>query len=159
MDDLSKRLRDDLIMPQCMADHADKASAAAISSGLGQAVRVAEQALDALDARDAEIARLAKWNQDMVAKAASGGALDGYRELGARAARAEAEVERLRGYITRYLSGDYLRPVGKVFRDDGKPSKHDECTHGRAMWEDCESCIDEHFRPAVEGEQDREPQA
>lgn len=38
-----------------------------------------------------EIERLRKWNADMVAKAASGGTLDGYREMGARIAAREAE--------------------------------------------------------------------
>lgn len=43
-----------------------------------------------------EIERLRKWNAEMVEKAASGGVLDGYRDLGARLAAKDAEIERLR---------------------------------------------------------------
>jgi hypothetical protein len=33
------------------------------------------------------------------------------------------------------------RPVGTVFRTDGKPSKHDTCVHGVVMYEDCGECV------------------
>lgn len=53
-----------------------------------------------------EIERLNAWNRQMAEKAAAGGTLDGYRELGARVAAAEsladnlrAENERLREWI------------------------------------------------------------
>lgn len=49
----------------------------------------------------AEIERLREWNRQMVEKAASGGTLDGYRELGAKLANAEAEIERLRATVDR----------------------------------------------------------
>ena len=48
-----------------------------------------------LGARDARIAELEKWQRDMVNKAAEKG-LDGYRELGQRAAKAETERDALR---------------------------------------------------------------
>lgn len=47
--------------------------------------------------------------------------------------------------IRAYLDGNYERPIGKRYRDDGEPSKHDQCVHRRYMWEDCEPCIDGHF--------------
>ena len=43
-----------------------------------------------------EIERLRVWNAEMVAKATSGGTLDGYRELGQKCAGLEAKNERLR---------------------------------------------------------------
>ena len=49
-----------------------------------------------------EIERLRWWNADMVAKAASGGTLDGYREMGARLAALEAERDRLREALEWY---------------------------------------------------------
>ena len=49
--------------------------------------------LTALTKLKEQVAELQKWNADMVAKAASGGVLDGYRELGQRAANAEARAE------------------------------------------------------------------
>lgn len=42
-----------------------------------------------------------QWNREMVEKAASGGVLDGYRELGARAAAAENERDALRSEVSR----------------------------------------------------------
>ena len=47
--------------------------------------------------------------------------------------------------IQDYLSGNYARPLGKVWRKDGIHSKHDQCVHGRWMYEECEICIDDHF--------------
>lgn len=59
----------------------------------GVMVLVSRQACD--EAAD-EIDRLRKWNADMVAKSASGGVLDGYREMGAKLAAVEAERYALR---------------------------------------------------------------
>lgn len=42
----------------------------------------------------ADLERARKWNADMVAKAAEGGTLDGYREMGARLAKAEERAEK-----------------------------------------------------------------
>lgn len=79
------------------------------------AVRAALRA--ALAKRDALKARAEKaeqWNRDMVAMAASGGKMDGYRELGAklaameaRAEAAEAENARLREAVERYLTAKH----------------------------------------------------
>jgi len=58
-------------------------------------------------------------------------------------------AEVLRNGIHDYLEGNYERPVGKRWRKDGEPSKHDLCVHGRYMWEDCEACIDDHFEDVL----------
>ena len=38
------------------------------------------------------------------------------------------------------IESGYDKPVGKPWRKDGKPSKNDQCPHGRYMYEDCEPC-------------------
>lgn len=48
------------------------------------------------DAANAENERLRQWQKEMVEIQASGGRLDGYRELGAKCATLETEIERLR---------------------------------------------------------------
>jgi hypothetical protein len=57
----------------------------------------ARDAVPALSARLAEVEKerdkAQSFGQDMVARAASGGVLDGYRELGARAAAAESRAD------------------------------------------------------------------
>ena len=55
-------------------------------------------AVRALEA-EAEVLKLRKWNQQMVEMAAQTGNLDGYREMGAKLAAAEAEIERLRATV------------------------------------------------------------
>lgn len=50
------------------------------------------------DAAD-EIERLREWQRQMVEKAASGGVLDGYRELAGKLAERDAEIDRLRGQL------------------------------------------------------------
>lgn len=37
--------------------------------------------------------------------------------------------------------GNVPRPVRTPWRADGRPSKHDRCTHDVWMYEDCGSCI------------------
>ena len=59
--------------------------------------------------------------------------------------RCAVEIERLRKAINDYLTGDYERPVGKRWRKDAEPCKHDKCVHKKFMWEECEPCIDMHF--------------
>lgn len=49
--------------------------------------------------RDAEIDRLRDWQRQMVEKAASGGRLDGYRELAGKLAAKDAENDRLRAAL------------------------------------------------------------
>lgn len=73
-----------------------------------------DAALAALLAKDEEIARLREWQRQMVEKAASGGVLEGYRELGAKAAaaesRADAAEQRIRELTTR--DGNFLDKWG-----------------------------------------------
>lgn len=51
-----------------------------------------------------------------------------------------AEVKRLRKGIQDYLDGDYPHP--RSYRGGGAQK---QCPHGRYYYENCESCIDEHF--------------
>jgi hypothetical protein len=53
----------------------------------------------------------------------------------------DATVERLRAALAAIVEGDVPRPVGKVYRGDGMPSKHDQCTHGVWMYDDCGNCV------------------
>ena len=64
----------------------------------------------------AERDKAQRFGQDMVARAASGGVLDGYRELGARAAAAETRADAAQAAITRA----YQRGL------DAAASYHDE---------------------------------
>lgn len=63
----------------------------------------AERAEAERDKLKAENERFIKWNQDMVAKSAGGGTLDGYRELGQRAAAAETRAERAEALLRRII--------------------------------------------------------
>ena len=47
--------------------------------------------------------------------------------------------------IRDFVHGDIERPLGKRWRSDGKPSKHDKCVHGVWMYEECPGCADRHF--------------
>jgi hypothetical protein len=49
-----------------------------------------------------EVERLRAWQREMVEIAASGGRLDGYRELGAKLAARDAEIDKLRGEVTHW---------------------------------------------------------
>lgn len=73
------------------------------------------------------------------------------RSAEARAATAEAEIERLREGIRDCLDGNYDRVI----------TGH-KCKHERVEWEDCEPCIDEHLeallRPHLEGSAASEPE-
>lgn len=40
----------------------------------------------------------------------------------------------------------FEKQVGKAWRNDGKPSKNDECPHGKFMYEDCERCASDAIR-------------
>jgi len=60
-----------------------------------------------------------------------------------------SETDIMRKAITDFLDGNYERPVGIVFRSDGKPSKHDRCIHDAWMYEGCEACIERHFLAAL----------
>ena len=43
--------------------------------------------------------------------------------------------------LNRIAEGDEPRPLGKRWRADGAPSKHDQCVHGTWMYETCGDCI------------------
>lgn len=59
----------------------------------------------------------------------------GYRILGP----GELDTETVE-QCAELIETGYDKPVGKPWRKDGKPSKNDECPHGRYMYEDCEPC-------------------
>lgn len=42
------------------------------------------------------------------------------------------------------------REVARPYRNDGKPSKTDECPHGKYMYEDCEQCSVRAIRQLLE---------
>lgn len=71
-------------------------------------------------------------------------ALDAARR---RAELAEAERDRLRALIADIE--DCPRTRGTTFRADGKKSKHDTCSHGVVMYEDCFGCVHEHLLAAL----------
>ena len=56
-------------------------------------------------------------------------------------ARLEAELARLRAGIRAFLAGDY---------PDAASRRGDRCAHGRAFYEACPRCADEHFRRLLE---------
>lgn len=62
-----------------------------------------------------------------------------------------AELERLREGLRAIEEGRIERPIGKVYRNDGKLSKHDRCVHDVWMYEACENCIDAHVSKALGG--------
>lgn len=66
------------------------------------AEKVAAEATAALRER---VTELEAWNRQMVEKAASGGVLDGYRELGQRAAKAQADLEEALEVVRGALTG------------------------------------------------------
>jgi len=43
--------------------------------------------------------------------------------------------------LERIRDGDVPRPVASYWRRDRKPCKHDQCAHGKSMWQDCGECI------------------
>lgn len=51
--------------------------------------------------------------------------------------------------LTKIAEGDEPRPVGKHWFPDGRPSKHDQCTHGVWMYEACGNCIAEFARKSL----------
>lgn len=63
-------------------------------------------------------------------------------EAAAEIERLTAENEKLRGALGKVLSGDVPRERYIPHRDDGKPSRYDQCQHGLTMREDCPNCID-----------------
>lgn len=68
-----------------------------------------------------------------------------------------ARVTELEAALATIIDGDVPRPIGEYWFPDHKPSKHDKCTHGVWMYEDCGNCIAEFaIRARSEGEK---PQA
>jgi len=63
------------------------------------------------------------------------------------------EIERLREALKKIAEGDVERPVFASYRNDGKPSKNDKCSHDVVMYEDCGECIADFARASLkEGE-------
>lgn len=60
-------------------------------------------------------------------------------------------IEALTEALEKIREGSIARPLGKHWRADCAPSKHDRCIHEKAMWEDCPQCIDEHIHIALAG--------
>jgi DNA repair exonuclease SbcCD ATPase subunit len=95
---------------------------------------------------------LQEQNQKLAARAEAAEAriaeLDGALDILSRANQecndalqaAEARVARYREAIQNYLDGNYDHP--RAHRPDG-------CRHGRPYYEECETCIDEHFLAAL----------
>ena len=73
--------------------------------------------------------------------------------LSERTRRAEAEIERLRAALKRISELDVPRPVGRAWRQDGAPSRHDACPHDLRMYEDCYACIAEYAGAVLEGKE------
>jgi len=63
------------------------------------------------------------------------------------------EIERLRAALRRILELDVPRPVGRAWRQDGAPSRHDACPHDLRMYEDCYACIAEYAGAVLEGKE------
>ena len=70
--------------------------------------------------------------------------------LAAQLADALDRIARLEGALANIAEENVLRPIGKVWRKDGHPSKHDTCKHGAAMYDDCGPCIAAYARAALE---------
>jgi chromosome segregation ATPase len=77
-----------------------------------------------------EVERLTKFNKDMVAKAAEG-SLDGYRELGQRAAQAENERDSLRATVAQQAEA-----LAAVQKDA------DRYRYLRGRFDDCSAQVD-----------------
>lgn len=60
-----------------------------------------------------EIERLKAWNAEMVKKAASGGTLDGYREMAQQLTNKDAEIERLNDAIRSHMADNNILRQGK----------------------------------------------
>lgn len=54
--------------------------------------------------------------------------------------RQQRMIEEAREALVNIRDGDTPRPVGTVWRADGKLSKNDQCTHGEWMYDDCGAC-------------------
>jgi hypothetical protein len=67
------------------------------------------------------------------------------------------ERQRLTAALQMIAEGDEPRPIGVRYADDGSPSKYDQCTHGRWMYEDCGNCIAE-YAASVLASVDRSPE-
>jgi len=55
----------------------------------------------------------------------------------------------MRDALKKISEHDVPRPVGEPWAKDGKPSKHDKCTHGNWMWADCDNCTAEFAAAAL----------
>ncbi len=63
--------------------------------------------------------------------------------------RAADTLKRYREALQRIEEGDVPRPIGKHWRADCKPTKHDRCVHDVWMYEDCGECVSAYIRQAL----------
>lgn len=111
----------------------------------------AQDAADTIEDLTAERDRLSK-NLEIALR----GAKD--RELAWQKAEealeaAEARAAELEAALTKISEHDVPRPVGEPWAKDGRPSKHDKCTHGNFMWEGCDNCTAEFASAALTPQQ------
>lgn len=66
-------------------------------------------------------------------------------------AELEAEIERLRSALQAIAEGGVEKVHAAIYRKDGQHTEHDSCPHGRAIWDDCERCMNDFARKALEG--------
>lgn len=67
--------------------------------------------------------------------------------------RAADEIDRLRAALKRISELDVPRPVGRTWRLDCVPSKHDQCRHDLRMYEDCYVCIADYASLVLAGQE------
>jgi hypothetical protein len=60
---------------------------------------------------------------------------------------------RLRGAMQKIADGNVERPVFTCYREDGKPSKNDQCRHGMVMYYDCGECIADFVKATLRGDE------
>lgn len=98
-----------------------------LTGGTVQALAAIEKLKERRDKWKARALKAEQWNREMVAKAASNH-LEGYRELGRRAATAEAARDELANHVTslREDVANLLRLVAKIRAAAGDP-------HGKLM--------------------------
>lgn len=75
-------------------------------------------------------------------------------DLAEALAARDALIAELEGFLLAIEKGTYPRPVGKSWRADDVPSKHDRCVHDVWMYETCEGCLDAFVRQALETKHD-----
>ena len=74
---------------------------------------------------------------------------DRIASLDAQLLAAERERDALREALQCIADGGEPRPLGKSWFPDLRTSKHDQCTHGVWMYEDCGNCTSGYARAAL----------